>query len=100
MIFEYLRFAEYSGLVKLLSEAKQAKSIFDWARCFAVEIDALSCADMRCCSATRQWLVKHEEADIRYKPLEFDGWRRRHWTRPFRGERFTIVWFTPASSGR
>jgi hypothetical protein len=34
--------------------------------------------------------------DIRYKPLEFDGWKLRHWTRPFKGERFSLVWFTPA----
>jgi hypothetical protein len=33
--------------------------------------------------------------DIRYKPLEFDGWTDRHWTLPFVGERFTLVWFTP-----
>lgn len=33
--------------------------------------------------------------DVRYKPLEFDGWRKRHWTEPFFGERFTLVWFTP-----
>ena len=25
--------------------------------------------------------------DIRYRPLEFDGWRERHWTLPFVGER-------------
>lgn len=33
--------------------------------------------------------------DIRYKALEFDGWNQRHWTLPFDGERFSIVWFTP-----
>ena len=33
--------------------------------------------------------------DIRYKPLSFDGWRERHWTLPFTGERFSLVWFTP-----
>ena len=32
---------------------------------------------------------------IRYAPLEFDGWQQRHWTLPFAGERFSIVWFTP-----
>ena len=36
--------------------------------------------------------VKH---DIRYKPLQFNGWTERHWTLPFRGERFSLVWFTP-----
>ena len=40
--------------------------------------------------------VEGEEFDIRYKPLEFDGWRSRHWTLPFRGERFSLVYFTPA----
>jgi len=34
--------------------------------------------------------------DIRYKPLEFNGWKQRHWTLPFQGERFSLVWFTPA----
>eukprot|EP00929_Paragymnodinium_shiwhaense_P098014 TRINITY_DN59580_c0_g1_i3.p1 TRINITY_DN59580_c0_g1~~TRINITY_DN59580_c0_g1_i3.p1 ORF type:complete len:485 (-),score=76.88 TRINITY_DN59580_c0_g1_i3:154-1608(-) len=34
--------------------------------------------------------------DIRYKPLEFNGWKQRHWTLPFDGERFSLVWFTPA----
>ena len=33
--------------------------------------------------------------DIRYSPLAFDGWSDRHWTLPFAGERFTLVWFTP-----
>ncbi|CAK0891358.1 unnamed protein product [Prorocentrum cordatum] len=33
--------------------------------------------------------------DIRYKPVEFNGWAQRHWTRPFAGERFSLVWFTP-----
>ena len=22
-------------------------------------------------------------------------WRQRHWTLPFEGERFSVVWFTP-----
>ena len=39
--------------------------------------------------------VEREQHDIRYQPLEFDGWRLRHWTLPFRGERFSLVWFTP-----
>lgn len=34
--------------------------------------------------------------DCKYRPLEFDGWRQRHWTKPFTGERFSLVWFTPA----
>lgn len=33
--------------------------------------------------------------DIRYKPLEFNGWTQRHWTLPFEGERYSLVWFTP-----
>ena len=37
--------------------------------------------------------------DIRYAPLEFDGWRLRHWTKPFVGERFSLVWFTPELKG-
>jgi hypothetical protein len=32
---------------------------------------------------------------VRYRPLEFNGWRERHWTLPFKGERFSVVWFTP-----
>jgi len=43
-----------------------------------------------------QLVVEGQASDIRHRPLEFDGWRRRHWTRPFEGERFSIVWFTPA----
>ncbi|KAL3935550.1 MAG: hypothetical protein SGBAC_008952 [Bacillariaceae sp.] len=35
--------------------------------------------------------------DIRYTPLEFDGWLSRHWTQPYRGERFSLVWFSPAT---
>jgi hypothetical protein len=35
---------------------------------------------------------------IRYGPIEFDGWKLRHWTQPFIGtDRFTLVWFTPAT---
>eukprot|EP00903_Cladosiphon_okamuranus_P008780 g8411.t1 len=40
-------------------------------------------------------VVEGEEVDIRYKPLEFNGWTQRHWTRPFAGERYSLVWFTP-----
>ncbi|CAM9742572.1 unnamed protein product [Ectocarpus fasciculatus] len=40
-------------------------------------------------------VVEGEEADIRYRPLEFNGWTQRHWTRPFSGERYSLVWFTP-----
>ena len=40
-------------------------------------------------------VVEGEPFDIRYAPLTFDGWRQRHWTLPFAGERFSLVWFTP-----
>ncbi len=40
-------------------------------------------------------VVEGSVNDIRYKALEFDGWNQRHWTLPFEGERFSIVWFTP-----
>ena len=40
-------------------------------------------------------VVERVEKNIRYAPLEFDGWRERHWTLPFKGERFSLVWFTP-----
>ena len=33
--------------------------------------------------------------DIRYRPLEFDGWTTRHWNLPFAGERYSLVWFSP-----
>lgn len=40
-------------------------------------------------------MVEGEKNDIRYKGIEFDGWKQRHWTMPFQGERFSLVWFTP-----
>jgi tRNA U38,U39,U40 pseudouridine synthase TruA len=40
-------------------------------------------------------VVEGEQKDIRYKPLEFNGWTQRHWTMPFQGERYSLVWFTP-----
>ena len=40
-------------------------------------------------------VVEGVEGDIRYNPLEFNGWTQRHWTRPFSGERYSLVWFTP-----
>jgi hypothetical protein len=39
--------------------------------------------------------VENTAHDIRYAPLEFDGWMERHWTLPFVGQRFSLVWFTP-----
>ena len=43
-------------------------------------------------------IVDGEPHDIRYIPLEFDGWRQQHSTAPFQGERFSLVWFTPANA--
>jgi hypothetical protein len=40
-------------------------------------------------------LVENEVHDIRYKPIEFNGWKCRHSTLPFEGERFSLVFFTP-----
>lgn len=42
--------------------------------------------------------VEDYSHDIRYRPLEFDGWSSRHWTQPYRGERFSLVFFSPAIS--
>jgi hypothetical protein len=39
--------------------------------------------------------MRWQAHDIRYAPLEFDGWARRHWTNPFHGERYSLVWYTP-----
>ena len=40
-------------------------------------------------------VVEGERKDIRYKAVEFNGWKQRHWTMPFQGERYSLVWFTP-----
>jgi len=40
-------------------------------------------------------LTESDPYDIRYAPIEFDGWKQRHWTAPFAGERYSLVWFTP-----
>lgn len=40
-------------------------------------------------------VVENKEHDIRYQSMEFNGWKQRHWTLPFQGERFSLVWFTP-----
>ena len=40
-------------------------------------------------------MVEGAEHDIRYKAIEFNGWTQRHWTMPFKGERYSLVWFTP-----
>ena len=40
-------------------------------------------------------MVEGDRMDIRYNAIEFNGWKQRHWTLPFMGERFSLVWFTP-----
>lgn len=40
-------------------------------------------------------MVEGEKHDIRYRAIEFNGWTQRHWTMPFSGERYSLVWFTP-----
>ena len=40
-------------------------------------------------------MVEGKQYDIAYRPLEFDGWKERHWTNKFEGERYSLVWFTP-----
>lgn len=44
-------------------------------------------------------IVEGKPYAIRYNALEFDGWRQLHWTAPFVGERFSLVWFTPDVQG-
>jgi hypothetical protein len=40
--------------------------------------------------------IEGEQLDIHYKPVEFDGWNKMHWTMPFIGDRYSLVWFSPA----
>lgn len=40
-------------------------------------------------------VVEGKVHHIAYNPVEFDGWKQVHWTLPFKGERYSIVWFTP-----
>eukprot|EP01043_Picozoa_sp_COSAG02_P005040 COSAG02_NODE_134_length_34593_cov_43.594886_26_plen_1236_part_00 len=40
-------------------------------------------------------VVEGKVHHIAYNPVEFDGWKQVHWTLPFEGERYSIVWFTP-----
>jgi tRNA U38,U39,U40 pseudouridine synthase TruA len=40
-------------------------------------------------------VVEGTETNIRFAPVEFDGFKLRHWTKPFVGQRFSLVWFTP-----
>eukprot|EP01039_Chlorochromonas_danica_P001233 gene1233-1345_t len=37
--------------------------------------------------------------DLRYNPLQFNGWKSIHYTLPFVGERYSLVWFTPLGLG-
>ena len=43
-------------------------------------------------------VVENTSVDIRYSAHEFDGWRERHRTAKFQGERFSLVWFTPQAT--
>ena len=45
-------------------------------------------------------MVEGMKEDIRYKPVEFDGWKQRHYTLPFAGERYRLVWFAPKGCER
>lgn len=38
---------------------------------------------------------KNKVYNIKYNPIEFDGWQELHYTLPFVGERYSLVWFTP-----
>ena len=41
-------------------------------------------------------VVDGKSYNVKYAPLEFDGWKQIHYTEPFQGdERFSLVWFTP-----
>ena len=42
--------------------------------------------------------VEGNSYGVRYAPLEFDGWKQLHWTAPIDGERYSLVWFTPAAT--
>jgi hypothetical protein len=47
------------------------------------------------CFVGGEIMVDNDVHDIRYRPLEFDGWNSIHCTLPFVGERYSLVWFTP-----
>jgi FkbM family methyltransferase len=42
-----------------------------------------------------EFVVDGKSYSIRYDVLKFDGWKQIHSTTRFRGERFSLVWFTP-----
>jgi tRNA U38,U39,U40 pseudouridine synthase TruA len=52
-------------------------------------------AGRRCTSGEPGEAAGRRSYDIRYRPLTFNGWAHIHWTEPFRGERFSLVWYTP-----
>eukprot|EP00934_Nitzschia_sp_Nitz4_P001340 Nitzschia sp. Nitz4//scaffold165_size50357//31700//36390//NITZ4_007023-RA/size50357-processed-gene-0.9-mRNA-1//1//CDS//3329538138//1340//frame0 len=35
-------------------------------------------------------MVEGKKEDIRYRAIEFNGWKQRHWTLPFVGERYSL----------
>ncbi|VEU35613.1 unnamed protein product [Pseudo-nitzschia multistriata] len=41
------------------------------------------------------FIIDGKHFDIRYQPLQYNGWRQIQSTGCFRGERFSLVWFTP-----
>lgn len=47
------------------------------------------------CFTGGELVVGDQAVDIRYQPLEFDGWMSIHCTMPFVGERYSLVWFSP-----
>ena len=62
----------------------------------AIEADgAGGGAGGRCTSGEQGEAAERRSYDIRYRPLTFNGWAHIHWTEPFRGERFSLVWYTP-----
>ena len=40
-------------------------------------------------------MVEGKPYDIRYEPIEFDGWHQLHWTASYAGERYSLVFFSP-----
>jgi len=42
-----------------------------------------------------EFIVDDKSYNIRYEALRFDGWKQIYSTKHFRGERFSLLWFTP-----
>jgi tRNA pseudouridine(38-40) synthase len=40
-------------------------------------------------------VVEGTPHNILYQPIEFDGWKQIHYTFPFKGSRYSLVYFTP-----